>query len=191
MSIPNLEQFPSCYPYTNEFGAVFSDRRDGSAHHLDELYLICRKLLTNMRQDPNHWNLEIAELLLKVMTRYDPSRGLPIQLYLKIRLFHKIRDTFSKAKKYVFLSDGTPLPVVEVELDENKVEIDEKDLTDSKSVLYSILRAVRRELGQRAESIAKMTYLGHSTEQISSRTGISVRTISRDKTLIREYIGGL
>lgn len=182
-----LDKFPDNYPFINQHGDIFVEKA-GVGHNLTNLYYIARKIAGQVGQNPDNWGLEIAETLLKVMNKYDGTTQVPIECYLRLQLQYKISATLRDNRKYITLPGGERIQVSEVQLNEDLLEIDTKDLTDQKSILYSILRAVRNELGIRAESVARLMYAGYIDSQIVDQLKISSSTLSRTKRELKEFL---
>ena len=182
-----IDKFPDSYPFINQNGDIFMEKED-IGHNLTTLYYIARKITGQMGQNPDNWGLEIAETLLKLMNKYDGATQVPIECYLRVQLQYKISTVLRDNRKYITLPGGERIQVSEVQLNEDLLEIDTKDLTDQKSILYSVLRAVNRELGPRAESVARLMYAGYIDSQIVDQLKISTSTLSRTKKELKEFL---
>ena len=187
MTTIQLDKFPDSYPFMNEHGDLFTET-GGVGHNLTTLYYISRKIVGQMGQNPDNWGLEIAETLLKAVNKYNGNTGVPIECYLRVQLQYKISTVLRDNRKYITLPGGERIQVSEVQLNEDLLEIDTKDLTDQKSILYSVLRAVNTELGPRAESVARLIYAGYIDSQIVDQLKISTSTLSRTKKELKEFL---
>lgn len=182
-----LDKFPSSYPYINRYGEIFTDSKDGEGQKINYLYDVCRRAAWQVKQNPDNWNLEIAEILLKTMNRFDPDKLVPIEAYLKIQMQYKIASTLRDMKSYVRVGDDL-IRVSEISLNEDLVEVDQSLLTDQKSILYSVLRAVENKLGPREASYLRMKYMGYRDVEIAEQMDVSVRTMSRIRSNATEYL---
>lgn len=184
-----LEKFPDRYPYVNKYGQSFSELE------VDRLYLELLEVLKALKRKAEDFHMEVVETMLKVMDEYNPGIGVPLRLYSKLILKYKISN--SSVRKTIKLPDPKDsskvieVPIREVQLEEEMVQVSEADLTDKKSVLYSIVRYVERRLGARYSLYLQAKYLGHTDKAIAEQMGIGLRTVSRIRQQVEDVLGEL
>lgn len=183
-----MKEFPEL-PYCNPNGFVFSKRE------MDELLSICSKCLSAHKKRPEEFSLEIAEVLLSVLANFDPSTGLDVGVYTYVCMRNKITKwSRSQQQKIRILSQGSDMTYEEIKVRELPLSAAEysmsEDLTDHKSVLYSIVRDVERVVGIRAGKYLRLKYVGLSDQEISRIMGVSTRTMQRDKARIEKLLIG-
>lgn len=176
-----LDKFPETYPYTNKYGYEFTLKE------VEDIYKNLCKQVYQMRRSPDDWHMEIVEVLLKTISEYNPKLNVAISFYTKLMIQYRLKE--DKRKK-VKLNDQE-YTVVEVQLDENLTKIDDQDLTDKKSDLYSILRYVERQLGKRHSSYLRAKYMGHKDLDIASSMNLHRNTIAKVRRDVEEILGDL
>lgn len=179
-----ISQFPETYPYISRHGVVYTKKM------IDELFLELRTYLFQKRINADEHNLDMAELILRMINHYRSEFGVPLALFAKVNLLRQVRRAIGKRRKVIVLKNGEErieIPVKEVELHDNLVSADE-GLTKYKEELYGIVKHVHRTLGREYGEQVRLKSLGYTDKQISEKLDTSLRTLSRRSERIREVL---
>lgn len=168
-----LTQFPETYPYVSAAGVEYTEE------DLEYLVKEMKLFLGQKRLDPDNFNLDIAEVLLRTMEHYDPKFGVPCQLYAKLALLKQVY----RSRKYpttIVMIDGkrVEVPVREVALNDD-MQTHSQDLPNYKDDLYDIMKYVGRTLGPQYEKLIRLRMLGYSEDRVARHLEVCRRTVTR------------
>lgn len=180
-----LTRFPEKYPYTSDHGFVFTKEI------IEKLFKEMQLYLFQKRINANEYNLDIAELILRMINHFDPSFEVPIELFGKLTILKQVHRANSRKRKMIWMVvDGERIrvPIREVEITENMVLCEDRDLPSYKDELTDIMRFVKRALGNKYEEFLEYRGLDYTETQIAEIMGISRTTAARMSLKIKEVL---
>ena len=177
-----LKTFPEKYPYTNRHGFQFTELK------VNTIIKSMKEFLRKKRIDADNHNLDIAEVLLRVMSNFDPSKNVPIEIFAKLSLLKQVYRR-NKLKMVVIIRDGEKVlvPVTEIPLRED-LQLPPEHLPNANDELYDLVSVVRKSLGHKYEKLVKLQMEDVTETDAAKIMGVSRSNISRMSLRIRQEI---
>ena len=174
----NWTKFPKAYPFTSEnTGITYTKAK------MSSLYKLFQYKLKGLKVDPDHFNVEIAECILKFMRYYKPDMGASAATYASMLC----RQFLSRKGRSVRNKPNAPM--FQDSYDDTLYIHDEQALCpspDSRLSDVDFFYYVLKNEGHQMETIARMKAYAIPDKEISESLGIGVRSVVRKKKILRE-----
>lgn len=176
----NFTKFPIAYPYVSETTGTTYSVKD-----LNSMYGIFQYKMRGMKIDSSHFNVEIAESMLKFMRYYKTSMGASPATYIGML----IRQFMSRIDRSTRNKPLEPRNTHGAYEDDTLYISDDMALApspDSRMSDTSFFYYVLKNEGPQLETLARMKAYAIPDTEIAEELGIGVRSVVRKKKQLRQ-----